>query len=309
MTFGKLLVSWVLAVCLLAISAARISAAQSRVLACVADTALFEQNTNHNLGGMEFLPVGRTPNGPRGRALYKFTVADVLPAGSIIRSATLELEVVGTNANPRELPFAVHRVLAPWGEGNKIGNDPKSGTLGAPAEASEATWYARFHPNLLWSQPGGAADVDYVGAETALEDIPGEGRYLFSTDALVRDVQLWLDNSGANFGWLVKIDNESLTGTALGFASREDITAAPVLRVEYEPPGQQRPRLENVRQVGGAITFEFQAEANRPYVVFYSTGFNTWLDLALIPPGAARTVTVTDPIGVGNRFYRVSNGF
>ena len=280
--------------------------AQSAMLTCVADTALFEQNTNHNLGGMNFLPIGRTSAGTRAHGLYKFTVAEALPAGAIIRSATLELEVVFHDLD-MERSFSVHRLMTGWGEGDKSGGPESNGSLGAPATAGEATWFSRFHPNSAWAQPGGASGIDYASAPSASEDIAGVGRYIFTSDGLVRDVQAWLDNPGTNFGWLVKIDNEMATGTALRFASREDTEGAgPTLRVEYDPPGQTRPVLTNSRRNGAAFQFDFNADANRIYFAEYTTDFRVWTLLELVPPGSARTVTITDPIESGPRFYRIT---
>jgi hypothetical protein len=275
-------------------------------LSCVADTALFEENPDNNLGGMLFLPIGRLDTGFRGRALYKFTVTDSLPAGSVIRDATLELEVVDGQL-PEDRTFTVHRLLRAWGEGNKAGGEIGSEILGAPATAGEATWNARLAPSTLWSGAGGSASLDYVSAESASEVLSGAERYFFSSPALAADVQAWLNNPGTNFGWLVKIQDERFPGRVLMFSSREDASAAPVLRVLFDRPGEIHPQITNVRWVGGVIQFDFHAEANTFYIIEYTTDFNRWLsvDLPPVPQGPARTVTVSDPVSLTKRFYRV----
>ena len=266
------------------------------MLPCIADTAVFQQSPDNNYGGASSLPIGRLSAGAVGRGLYKFAVTNI-PIGATIRSATLELEVVSNNLE-EDRSFSAYRVRTGWGEGNKPGE---------AATAGEATWNARFFPDLLWSSPGGASDVDFVGTPSASEDLSGVGRYMFMSDTLVSDVQRWLDNPGTNFGWLVKIDSESVNGTELMFASREDTEGAgPTLRVEYDLPGQGQPRMMNSRRDGTTFLFDFNADANRSYFVQYSTNLRNWDVLSLVAPGPARIVTVSDPMGSEPRFYRIT---
>ena len=296
MKFGKWLVGWIAGGCAVFLALNSASGAQA-LLPCIADTALSQQSPDNNFGGASSLPIGRTSTGARSRGLYKFAVTNI-PAGATIHSATLELEVVLNNLE-EDRSFSVHRVRTGWGEGNKAGEDA--------ATAGEATWNARFFPDLLWSLPGGASDVDFVGTPSASEELSGIGRYIFTSDTLVSDVQRWLNNPGTNFGWLVKIDSESVNGTELMFASREDTEGAgPTLRVQYDLPGQSRPRLMNSRREGLAFVFDFNADPSRPYFIEYSTNLRNWTLLDLVPPGPARTVTISDPMGTEPRFYRIT---
>ena len=301
MKFGTSLVSVIAGGLGLLIAQPHLSAAQTAVFMCVGDTSLVEHNPDNNLGGMAVLPIGRSDTGPIARGLFKFTVADTLPAGSVIRAATLELEVVNRGLSvARE--FSVHRLLRAWGEGNKAGGDGEE-VFGAPAEAGEATWNARLFPTTLWSEPGAKAGADYISTASATESLSGVGRYSFISTNLASDVQGWLDNPGTNFGWLVKVRNELQTGTLLSFSSRENVAAR--LRVQYEPPGQISPELRNVRLIAGALSFEFHAEQDRSYNVEYTTDFAAWLFHNVVPPGPARTVTVAAPVVSENRCYRV----
>lgn len=54
---------------------------------------------------------------------------------------------------------------------------------------------------------------------------------------MVADVQNWLDNPAADFGWLISADNELTLTTAKRFDARENPTLAnrPVLNVTYTP--------------------------------------------------------------------------
>jgi hypothetical protein len=55
----------------------------------------------------------------------------------------------------------------------------------------------------------------------------------------VTDVQFWLDNPAQNFGWLLKVPNETLAATARRCDSRETVLGTPPsLSVTYVVPGQ-----------------------------------------------------------------------
>ena len=280
----------------------RLVAATVLNLPCNADTGLFEQFPNNNLGAMTILPIGRSGSGTIGRGLYKFDTSEV-PAGARVVSATLELSVVFRGLTTDA--HSVHRVLRDWGEGNKSGG-PFAGTVGALAEDGEATWLARFAPSTLWAVAGGGVGTDYVADASASQDVGGVERYSFSSTGLVADVQAWIDNPGTNYGWLLKIDDEAAFGTARRFATREDSANAPVLRIEYE--GEAGPEIENPQVAGTNLQFEFQAEADATYAVEYSEDLTqtTWNVLTTLPAGTSGTAIITDPLGTGNRFYRIA---
>src|SRR6185503_5923213 len=104
--------------------------------------------TNNNLGAVRSLAAGTTACSQRSRALIRFDLAGRVPPNALIREAWLELEVVRATSGGGGTPsnFQLHRLLRPWGEGNKVGN----GATGAAAGAGEATWSARLHPpNVL----------------------------------------------------------------------------------------------------------------------------------------------------------------
>ena len=118
----------------------------------VADTSLFELTPTNNLGAAATLVSGTNGQLAKSRALIRFDIASTLPTNAIIIAVTLTMTVAalpgGSISN--ETTFALHRMLRPWGEGNKSGNNGGAGVDG------EATWNARLLPDKLWSQPGAA---------------------------------------------------------------------------------------------------------------------------------------------------------
>jgi len=101
-------------------------------LACVADTTLQEDFPDNNTGGANsFTAGGRNLGGPT-RALLQFDVAGAIPAGATINSGTLTLTVANTNGPSST--FALHRVLASWGEGT--GSNFQGGSPGGENDAT-----------------------------------------------------------------------------------------------------------------------------------------------------------------------------
>src|ERR1041384_2382100 len=95
-----------------------------------ADTGLFEQSPDNNLGGMTYVVVGTINLGKRSRGLFRFDVASALPANATVTSATLTLTVaVARGVNQT---FELHRVLKDWGEGAGSGGGSGTGAQGAP---------------------------------------------------------------------------------------------------------------------------------------------------------------------------------
>src|SRR2546421_656629 len=61
----------------------------------IADTSIFEEVPNNNLGGLPDVPAGTIRLLKRSRALFKFDVSQI-PANASITSASLTLQVVKT---------------------------------------------------------------------------------------------------------------------------------------------------------------------------------------------------------------------
>ena len=196
------------------------------------DNTLFEDDTGElSNGAGQFLFAGMTKDSLSRRALVHFDVAgSAIPTGSTIDSVQLVLRMDRTIVG--DLPVAIHRVLADWGEGASDA-DFAEGT-GAQAETGDATWTHRFYQADAWSTSGG----DHAPAASATQMVGDEVRgYTWGTTVqMVSDVQGWLDQPATNFGWIV-IADESTHTTAKRFGSREEIAAnRPKLRIFYTQP-------------------------------------------------------------------------
>ena len=278
------------------------------VLTSVADTTLIDTAPDNNLGGALIVNAGTTQNFTRNRGLFRFDFTGQIPPGSRITKADFVVEVTG---QPKEQQasssFGLHRVLKPWGEGDKTSPDPIHPGLGAPATSGEATWRHRlaFTTNT-WTIPGGAATNDYVpelSAETFVYGL-GDSPYTFvSTARLVADVQTWVDDPATNFGWMLICQSEEANFTARRFASREDAGRAPYLEIEYAP------RIDPPSIINGQFNFSFAVQSNQTYAVEFRPSLsplNNWSTLTNFAAQPASTnLVVSDPITDGQRFYRL----
>jgi hypothetical protein len=213
-----------------------VARADSVILAPSADTSLHENFPANNLGAQSYLISGTTQNGPLTRGLMAFDIAGTIPSGATINFVTLTLEVVGQPGDG-DAPsnFGLHRMFVGWGEGSGSGDPP---LLGQPALAGEANWNYRFASSTLWASPGGMAGVDFASQFSSDTFIYGVNfsPYLFdSTPRLVEDVQLWLDQPGQNFGWMLLSQSEDEIFSARRFGSREDPFRAPQLMIDFTP--------------------------------------------------------------------------
>jgi hypothetical protein len=270
-----------------------------------ADTSLLEINSTNNLGGYAGMNAGTTQEYKKTRALIRFDLTS-LPTNAVILSAMLQLEVTREpDEPPNNTTFGLHRMLRPWGEGDK---SPLSQPgKGLPASPGEATWECAFHATNNWTTPGGAPDLDYSSIESASQFIYGVGEspYRFeTTPELVADVATWVSNPSANFGWMLLCNDELSNFTARRFGTREDGNYPPILEIEYLLP----PRIDSIQKVGSQFNLSFRAHAGQSYAVQFRNSFTTgtWQTLAITGPFAENTqVLVVDTVAAPQRFYRM----
>ena len=188
--------------------------------------------------------VGASGGGTIRRGLLRFDVGAAIPAGSVVTGASLALVMVQGQAAVQGV--SLHRVAAEWTEGLSA----SGGGGGVPPVAGDCTWTMRSWPDLLWSQAGG----DFAAAPSATCAVGGTGTFVWSTTiALAADVQAWVDDPGANRGWLLR-GNEAVAQTSKSFASREaeDPAVRPSLTVWFVPPGGVVGDLDRSGAVDGA---------------------------------------------------------
>jgi len=271
-----------------------------------ADTSLMEIEPSHNNGGQEFFISGHLQNPVRARGLLRFDFT-VLPTNTLIQSIVLELTVIRQPGDGlANSAFGLHRLLRAWGEGDKVAI-LKPGQ-GVPASAGEATWTHCFYPTNAWTEPGGAADVDYVSSASSFQDIQGAGEtYRFpSTPELVEDVQRWVNDPASNFGWIFISNAEDTPFTARLFGSRENPDAPPKLEIEYFVP----PRIESSARTISQFILTFTAWQGQSYSVEFRDNLVTgqWQTLTNLGLATATTQhSVSDGIIKPQRFYRITS--
>lgn len=233
---------------------------------------------------------------PRSRGLIRFNLAGQIPANAVITSVKFNVSVTLKPPGGPGSVFQLHRVLRPWGEGNKTGN------LGAAAGAGEATWKSPDNSNLNW---GGASNADdAVTTPSSEAAIDAVARYSFqSTPALIADVQGWLANPAANYGWLLMSAAESVPQTARRFGSREaGSSSRPNLEITYtEAPSEIR-IIEFRREQTGL--FLRWTGGTPPYFIERTSA---------IPGGWSVVFNTTDtqataPLGESISIYRIGSG-
>ena len=191
------------------------------------DNTIFSEGALSN-GAGNHLFTGRTAQGALRRALVSFDLSAQIPAGAQIQAVTLRLQMNKTRFGGGST-VAAHRLLRDWGEAGSDASG-QEGT-GANAQAGDATWQRAFQGGEAWTTPGG----DYQPAPSASTSGSGNS-FTWSSAQMVADVQAWVDDPAANFGWIL-IGQESAS-SARRFTSGENPTVAnrPSLSITYLEP-------------------------------------------------------------------------
>jgi hypothetical protein len=199
-------------------------------LAPAADTSIFEENVDASDAKGPGLFAGLNAGGASRRALLRFDVKGPVLSGSTISSVRLRLSL--TRSNSGDVLVSLYRVTGAWGEGTSNAGEP--GGSGIPATAGDATWTRRVYPAIPWTSPGG--DTAQAASGSALVGSAPADILFDATPAMVADVQSWLDQPLANFGWQLRVDETQVARTAKRFGSRENAEPAlrPVLLVTYD---------------------------------------------------------------------------
>ena len=205
------------------------AAADTLQLAASKDNTLyFAASGEYSNGAGDHLFAGNTGSAAARRAVIAFDLSDV-PSGATVNSATLRLFMSKTRTGTQTI--AAHRLLADWGEGTSDA-DGEEGS-GAASTPGDATWVHAFYANQLWVNQGG----HLAATPSAATAVTATGFYTWTGTGIAADVQAWVDNPSANFGWIL-VGNEATAQSAKRFDSRSNplISQRPALVIEYTAP-------------------------------------------------------------------------
>ncbi|MEM7514256.1 MAG: DNRLRE domain-containing protein [Bacteroidota bacterium] len=208
------------------------------------DNTLYESGSGSASNGVGAeLFVGRTnqANNRLRRALVQFDLSSI-PAGATIESATLNVFVGRSAPGSGNQASTLHKLTSDWGEGTSNGGSLAG--QGTSATENDATWVHAFSPATTWATAGG----DFESSPSASTDLGSVGAYSYTSEDMAADVQSWLDDADANFGWMIR-GNETVNRTAKLLISRESSNAdrRPTLVVTYT--GGNATNIEDVESV------------------------------------------------------------
>jgi hypothetical protein len=281
-------------VVMVAVLAGWVIRAELATLRPIADAELREQQPTGVFGSDLTIVsggLGFTAGNTARRALIRFEPGAEIPSGATIVSVELGISVTRVPLSPAISIFELKRVRQEWLE-------------------TEVSWNVRREPGLAWEIPGAGGDEDVQPERSSSTLMQGRGRYTFpSSDRLVADLQMWVDNPGTNHGWLLWSRSENVLQTARHFASRENVADAPELVVEYTvETGIEPPLLSEVRADAGEVEFGFAVEAGVAYTVEYleSVIGMKWTILTNVAAQVSDgQIIIRDNLEAARRFYRV----
>jgi hypothetical protein len=210
------------------------------------DTLISSSSSSSNYGNSQTIKIDGDPD---SAALLKWDIS-AIPAGSIIVSAEIDLNVTSSTADHYE----AYVLQKAWDE-------------------LSATWQ-RYATNQSWSSAGakGAADHD----STVLGKIgpASTGLYRMSLNSAgVAAIQAWLDNSAPNYG--IILQNYSMSdGVDISTRETSSKSLRPKLVINYQQPGQSL-RLSRI-EAGAKPTVE--AGSNQTIVLGQSATLKATVD-------------------------------
>lgn len=199
------------------------------VMGALKDNTMFENMPNNSGGGAAGIFSGNNNTPSKRRGLIAFNIAANVPAGAAITG--VELSMYLANApNTNNQTIGLHKMLFNWGENTADTSSPAiSGAgNGVAALSGDATWNENFFGTSTWTSlgtttgPGATNAFNATASGTAVVGgaIENQQKWL-STASLISDVQGWLDNPAANFGWAIVNANETSIATMKAFYSRQ----------------------------------------------------------------------------------------
>ncbi len=197
-----------------------------------ADNSIYQDFPGNSNGAGANIFAGNTlGNSPR-RALLRFNFSSI-PTNVTITNVTLTLNC---NKAPTSADFniSLNVLNENWGEGSSNAGTNADGA-GAVATVNDATWPCALSNgaggcNSAWSVAGGS----FNASPSATTAVGGLGNFSWSGSQLASDVQNWIANPSANFGWIMRGD-ETQSSTVKRFGSKENGTLLqrPLLSITY----------------------------------------------------------------------------
>lgn len=212
--------------------------------------------------------LGNSSSTSKRRVLMRFPVADYLPARARVVSARLGA-YVQARATTTAVPVAVHRVTRAW--------------------SGDVTWQRPSAAGSTgWTTAGG--DLAAKSATTTIGGALGAVSWTLPTTV----VDDWLARPEANFGVLLKQDNETLGTQTLTLASatNADTTRQPYVEVTYEPP------TGNIASADMVFLGKRHAEDEVPYSLWRARGDGAEQEQVFVPGGPACGSPALSPDGL-----------
>ena len=173
--------------------------------------------------------VGRTNTGAARRGILHFDLS-AIPSSAVVTDARLEMSVIfSSNMTTGSAPHSLFRVSQDWGEGTTLAGSGEGS--GGPATAGSATWVHTFFSGSNWVTNGG----DFSSTASDTQSAPLMGPVDFQSASVTADVQAFVSDAAANFGWIIKADDETTGGRVYG--TREGFAVdRPTLVVTFDMP-------------------------------------------------------------------------
>lgn len=152
-------------------------------------------------GGNDLEIGGGVGNGNTLRSLLKFDLASV-PTDTTILSSSLDLYFSSTNSDA-PINLSLYELTRDWNE-------------------NEASWnYAKISPSTAWTTKGGDFNTTKLASVSGLTSPSTMDNELKKWEVAPSLIQKWKENTGSNYGFILKSDTES-TNVYKKFISSEN---------------------------------------------------------------------------------------
>lgn len=219
-------------------SLSTVQAQQQKELRAIHDNTIFESDATTNLsnGSGQVAYVGKLANGDEMRALFKFPIADSIPANATINTVTVAFYSVEIGGSAPKL-IQLHKLTKAFGEGGSLA--PVGAPVGQPSLTGDASWNYSEYNTTSWTMAGGDYDFSLLSIQTVLQSNNTINWIDQSGSTSLKDlVQGWVDDPASNHG-IIAVGSGPSNGDYVGFASRESTVGqggnAPKLIINYTP--------------------------------------------------------------------------